>query len=72
MGFGGKGANKAVACSKLGSKCAIVAKVSPGTLKKNFFVLNFVTTSNEKDYLIYQVFLKSLIFKKHEKKNRKR
>lgn len=27
MGFGGKGANKAIACSRLGSKCAVVSKV---------------------------------------------
>jgi ribokinase len=28
IGFGGKGANKAVACARLGSKCAVVSKVS--------------------------------------------
>lgn len=27
MGFGGKGANKAIACSRLGSKCAVISKV---------------------------------------------
>jgi ribokinase len=27
MGFGGKGANKAIACSRLGSSCAVIAKV---------------------------------------------
>lgn len=27
MGFGGKGANKAIACSRLGSNCAVVSKV---------------------------------------------
>jgi ribokinase len=26
-GFGGKGANTAVACSRLGAKCAVIAKV---------------------------------------------
>jgi ribokinase len=27
MGFGGKGANKAIASSRLGSKCAVISKV---------------------------------------------
>ena len=27
MGFGGKGANKAIACSRLGSECGVIAKV---------------------------------------------
>ena len=27
MGFGGKGANKAIACSRLGSNCAVISKV---------------------------------------------
>ena len=29
MGFGGKGANKAIACARLGSKCSVIAKVLP-------------------------------------------
>ena len=27
MGFGGKGANKCIACSRLGTKCSIICKV---------------------------------------------
>jgi ribokinase len=27
MGFGGKGANKAIACSRLGSNCAVISRV---------------------------------------------
>jgi ribokinase len=27
-GFGGKGANTAIACSRLGGKCAVIAKVN--------------------------------------------
>ena len=28
MGFGGKGANKSIACSRLGSKCAVISRVT--------------------------------------------
>lgn len=27
IGFGGKGANKAIACSRLGSNCLVISKV---------------------------------------------
>lgn len=27
IGFGGKGANKAIACSRLGSNCSVIGKV---------------------------------------------
>lgn len=27
IGFGGKGANKAIACSRLGSSCSVISKV---------------------------------------------
>ena len=35
-GFGGKGANKAIACSRLGSKCAVIAKVKTINILINY------------------------------------
>ncbi len=35
-GFGGKGANKAVACSRLGSKCAVIAKLGDDVFGRDY------------------------------------
>ena len=38
MGFGGKGANKAIACSRLGSECAVVSKVMANILNHFYLI----------------------------------
>lgn len=37
MGFGGKGANKAIACSRLGSRCSVIAKLGNDTFGRDYF-----------------------------------
>lgn len=36
MGFGGKGANKAIASSRLGSKCSVIAKLGDDVFGKDY------------------------------------
>lgn len=36
MGFGGKGANKAIACSRLGSECAVVSKLGNDVFGRDY------------------------------------
>lgn len=36
MGFGGKGANKAIACSRLGSNCAVISKLGNDVFGKDY------------------------------------
>ena len=48
IGFGGKGANKAIACSRLGSKCSVIAKLGDDIFGKNYlenFKENKIDTS---------------------------
>lgn len=55
MGFGGKGANKAIACSRLGSNCTVISKLGNDifgrdyldNFKKNNVKTDFVFTTEE-------------------------
>lgn len=50
MGFGGKGANKAIACSRLGSKCAVVSKLGNDVFGKDYLE-NFQKNNIRTDYV---------------------
>lgn len=49
-GFGGKGANKAIACSRLGSRCAVVAKLGNDLFGRDY-LKNFEENKIQTDHV---------------------
>lgn len=50
MGFGGKGANKAIACSRLGSRCAVVSKLGNDVFGRDYLA-NFQKNNIRTDHV---------------------